>query len=256
VKIEMAMTIYQAAVLLAAGTLGGIASTVASVASVVSYPVLLALGLPPLSANVTNTMSLVLTGAGSVLGSRPELDGQRGRVLRLGAVTAPGGAAGAAVLLLAPAGAFGFVVPVLIGGASLVLLAQPAIRGLSPRPDAERSWWRLAVVFGVAAYVGYFGAAGGVLMLAALAAMFSESLLRVNAIKNAISGAANGVAAVMFAAFAPVHWVFVPPLAAGFLAGGFTGPRLVRRLPVKALRVFVALCGLALAVRLGMAAYG
>jgi uncharacterized membrane protein YfcA len=250
------MTIYQAAILLAAGALGGIASTVASIASVVSYPVLLALGLPPLSANVTNTMSLVLTGAGSVLGSRPELAGQRARVLRFGAVTALGGAAGAAVLLLAPASAFGFVVPVLIGGASLLLLAQPVIRGLSPQPGAERSRWRLAAVFGVAAYVGYFGAAGGMLLLAVLATMISESLPRVNAVKNAISGSANGVAAVMFAAFAPVHWIFVPPLAAGFLAGGFTGPRLVRRLPVQALRLFVALCGLALAVKLGAAAYG
>jgi hypothetical protein len=250
------MTFSQAVILLAAGTLGGIASTVASIASVVSYPVLLALGLSPLSANVTNTMSLVLTGAGSVLGSRPELAGQRERVLRLGVITALGGAAGAAVLLLAPPGGFGFVVPVLIGGSSLLLLAQPMIRGFSPRPGAERSRWRLAGVFGVAAYVGYFGAAGGVLLLAMLASMISESLVRVNAIKNAISGAANGVAAIMFAAFAPVHWVFVPPLAAGFLIGGFTGPRLVRRLPVKALRVFVAVCGLALAVKLGAAAYG
>lgn len=253
--IDVTMTLYQAVALLAAGTVGGIASTVASIASVVSYPVLLTLGLPPLTANVTNTMSLVLTGAGSVLGSRPELAGQRARVLRLGLVTALGGAAGAAILLLAPASAFGLVVPALIGGAALLLLAQPMIRGLSPVPGAERSRWRLAAVFGVAVYVGYFGAAGGVLLLAVLAAMISESLVRVNAIKNAINGAANGVASVLFAAFAPVHWLFVPPLAAGFLVGGFTGPRLVRRLPVQALRLGIALCGLALAVKLGVTAY-
>lgn len=255
VMIDVTMTLYQAVALLAAGTVGGIASTVASIASVVSYPVLLTLGLPPLTANVTNTMSLVLTGAGSVLGSRPELAGQRARVLRLGLVTALGGAAGAAILLLAPASAFGLVVPALIGGAALLLLAQPMIRGLSPVPGAERSRWRLAAVFGVAVYVGYFGAAGGVLLLAVLAAMISESLVRVNAIKNAINGAANGVASVLFAAFAPVHWLFVPPLAAGFLVGGFTGPRLVRRLPVQALRLGIALCGLALAVKLGVTAY-
>jgi len=249
------MTTYQALVLLAAGTLGGVASTVASIASVVSYPVLLALGLPPLSANVTNTVSLVLTGAGSVLGSGPELEGQRDRVLRFGAVTALGGAAGAAVLLLAPASAFGVVVPVLIGVASLLLLVQPKIRGMSPRPGAERSGWRLAGIFGVAAYVGYFGAAGGVLLLAVLAATISEPLVRVNAIKNAISGAANGVAAVIFAIFAPVHWPFVPPLAAGFLIGGFTGPRIIRRLPVTALRAGVSLGGLALAIKLGVSAY-
>jgi len=249
------MTVDQAFVLLAAGVLGGLASTVASVASVVSYPILLALGLPPLSANVTNTVSLVLTGAGSVLGSRPELAGQRPRVLRLAVVTAFGGAAGAAVLLLSPASAFGIVVPVLIGGASVLLLAQPKIRALSPRPGAERSRRRLAGVFGAAVYIGYFGAAGGILMIAALCTMISESLIRINALKNAILGAANGVAAIIFATFAPVHWAFVPPLAAGFLIGGFAGPRVVRRLPVQALRVFVALCGLALAVRLGVAAY-
>jgi len=249
------MTVDQAFVLLAAGVLGGLASTVASVASVVSYPILLALGLPPLSANVTNTVSLVLTGAGSVLGSRPELAGQRPRVLRLAVVTAFGGAAGAAVLLLSPASAFGIVVPVLIGGASVLLLAQPKIRALSPRPGAERSRRRQAGVFGAAVYIGYFGAAGGILMIAALCTMISESLIRINALKNAILGAANGVAAIIFATFAPVHWAFVPPLAAGFLIGGFAGPRVVRRLPVQALRVFVALCGLALAVRLGVAAY-
>jgi uncharacterized membrane protein YfcA len=249
------MTMFQGLVLLAVGVLGGVASTVASVASVVSYPALLALGLPPLSANVTNTLSLVLTGAGSVLGSRPELAGQRGRVVRLAVITALGGAVGAAVLLLAPASAFEVVVPLLIGGAALLLLVQPLIRGLAPRPGAERSRWRLAGVFGVAVYVGYFGAAAGVLMLAVLTAMISESLIKLNAIKNAILGAGNGVAALMFAAFAPVHWLFVPPLAAGFLLGGYIGPRLVRRLPVRALRVIVALCGLALAVKLGAAAY-
>jgi uncharacterized membrane protein YfcA len=255
VMIDPTMTVYQAFVLLAAGVLGGLASTVASVASVVSYPVLLALGLPPLSANVTNTVSLVLTGAGSVLGSRPELAGQRSRVLRLGLITAAGGAAGAAALLLAPASAFGVVVPVLIGGSALLLLAQPMIRGLAPRPGGERSRWRLAAVFGVAMYVGYFGAAGGVLLLALLCTMISEPLVRVNAAKNAITGAANAVAAVLFAIFAPVHWWFVPPLAAGFLVGGFTGPRLIRRLPVQALRVFIAVCSLALAVKLGITAY-
>jgi hypothetical protein len=249
------MTVVQALALLCTGIAGGLASTVASIASVVSYPALLAFGLPPLAANVTNTMSLVLTGAGSVLGSRPELAGQRDRALRLCVVTAFGGAAGAAVLLLAPPAAFGLVVPVLIGGASVLLLVQPRIRALSPRPGAERSVRGLAGVFCAAVYIGYFGAAGGVLMVALLATMISESLIRLNALKNAILGAANAVAAVIFAVFAPVHWLFVPPLAAGFLIGGYTGPRLVRRLPVRALRLFVAVCGLALAVKLGASAY-
>ena len=198
------MTVYQAMALLAAGIGGGIAGTMASVASVVSYPALLALGLPPLAANVTNTMSLVFCVPGAVLGARPELSGQRSRVLRFGAVMAVGGALGAAVLLLAPPGAFALAVPVLICAAAAVVLLQPRLRALAPRPGAEHSRRRLAVMFCVAAYLGYFGAAGGVLLLAALAATISESLIRINAIKNVISGAANLVAAALFAAFAPV----------------------------------------------------
>ncbi len=184
------MTIDQTMALLAVGVGGGIAGTMASVASVVSYPALLALGLPPLAANVTNTMSLVFCVPGAMLGSRSELSGGR-----------------------------------------------------------------LAVLFGVAVYLGYFGAAGGVLLLAALAATLSESLIRVNAIKNVVAGAANLVAALLFALYAPVDWAFVPPLAAGFLIGGYAGPRLARHLPAAALRVVVALAGLALAVKLGASAY-
>ena len=249
------MTVFRVLVLLAAGAGGGIAASVASVASVVSYPALLALGLPPLAANVTNTMALIFNVPGAMLGSRPELDGQRPRVLRMSAVTAVGGALGAAVLLLAPAAAFARVVPVLIGAASVTLILQPRLRALSPAPGAERSKSRLAAMFAAAVYIGYFGAAGGVLLLAILAATISESLIRINAIKNVVGGAANLVAAGLFTLYAPVDWAFVPPLAIGFLAGGFTGQNLVRHLPVAALRVVVALAGLGLAVRLGVAAY-
>ena len=234
------MTIYQAIALLAAGVGGGIAGTMASVASVVSYPALLALGLPPLAANVTNTVSLVLLVPGAVAGSRPELAGQRSRVLRIGAVMAAGGAVGAVILLLAPPGAFALVVPVLIVFAAVLIVVQPRLAALAPRPGAEHSRWRLAALFGVAVYQGYFGAAGGVLVLAVLAATLTESLIRVNAIKNVVSGAANLVAATIFALDAPVDWAFVPLLSAGFLIGGYAGPRLVRYLPVSVLRMVVA----------------
>jgi uncharacterized membrane protein YfcA len=244
------MTMYQAVALLGAGIGGGIAGTMASVASVVSYPALLALGLPPLAANVTNTMSLVFCVPGALLGAQPELSGQRARVLRYGAVMAAGGALGAAVLLLAPPGAFALAVPVLVCSAAVLVLLQPRLRALSPRPRRH-----LVVMFCVAIYLGYFGAAGGVLVLAALAATLSESLIRINAIKNVVSGAANLIAASLFALYAPVDWAFVPPLAAGFLVGGYAGQRLVRHLPVAVLRVVVALAGLALAVKLGISAY-
>ena len=251
------MKVSEALVLLAAGTAGGIFSTVVAIASLVTYPVLLALGVPPLAANMTNTVSLVLTGAGSVASSRPELAGQGRRVLRLGAITALGGAAGAAVLLLTPASAFTVVVPVLIGGASLVLLVQPRISLLTP-PAVLDTRHRLALgaaLFAVAMYVGYFGAAAGVMLLVVLSAVIREPLVRVNAIKNAVSGMANAMAAVCFALFGDVRWKLVLPLAAGFLIGGWIGPKIARRVPAGVFRVFVSLCGLGLAVKLGISAY-
>jgi uncharacterized membrane protein YfcA len=249
------MKFSEVLVLLAAGTLGGIFSTVVSIASLVSYPVLLALGVPPLSANMTNTVSLVLTGAGSVASSRPELAGQGRLVLRLGAVTALGGAAGATVLLVTPASTFTVVVPVLIGAASVVLLVQPKIRKLAPAPDDGHRLVQRIALFAVAMYVGYFGAAAGVMLLVVLNMMIEESLVKVNAVKNAVSGMANAMAAVCFALFGDVRWTFVAPLAAGFLIGGWIGPKIARKVPAEAFRVFISLCGMGLAVKLGISAY-
>ena len=253
--IALDMSILLILALLAAGIGGGIAGTAASVASVVSYPALLALGLPPLAANVTNTVSLVFCVPGSVLGARQELAGQRPRIRRFAVIMAAGGALGAGILLLAPPGAFALAVPVLIGVAAVLILVQPKLRALAPRPGAEQSRQRLAVLFAVAVYLGYFGAAGGVLVLAALAATLTEPLVRVNAIKNVVAGAANLVAALVFTLYAPVDWAWVPPLAAGFLIGGYTGQRLVRHVPAGVLRAVVAAAGLALAVKLGISAY-
>jgi uncharacterized membrane protein YfcA len=110
-------------------------------------------------------------------------------------------------------------------------------------------------LFAVAMYVGYFGAAAGIMLLVVLSGMIDEPLVRVNAIKNALSGAANAMAAVCFALFGDVRWKLVVPLAAGFLIGGWIGPAIARRVPAQAFRVFVAVCGLGLAARLGFSAY-
>jgi len=249
------VTVADVAALAGAGALAGMISVIAGLASLVSYPVLLALGLPPLSANMTNTVALAFTGAGAAAGSRPELAGQGGRVRRLGLVTALGGASGAALLLLTPPGLFENVAPALIGGSALMLLVQPLTRRWPGRAGAERSWPLQAVMFGVAVYIGYFGAAGGILMLAVLAAMLAEPLARVNAVKNVVAGLANAVASLGFAAFGPVRWAFVVPLAAGFLAGGWAGPAVVRKLPGPVLRALIGVAGLAVAVKLGIATY-
>jgi len=256
--------------LAAAGVAAGVISTVVGLASVISYPALLAIGLPPLAANMTNTVALLFTGVGAAAGSRPELAGQATRVRRLGTIAALGGGAGAALLLITPSQTFVRLAPVLIGAASLALLA-PSRQDRAPPHDAgpghdersrgagpgrdERRPWLLAGVFGVAVYIGYFGAAGGIVMLALLIAMVAEPLARVNAVKNMLGATGNAVAAVAFAVFGHVDWAAVVPLAAGFLVGGWTGPALVRRIPGRVLRLGVAVCGLAVAVRLGISAY-
>lgn len=241
--------------LFGAGVVAGVVSVVASLATLVSYPALLAVGLSPLSANVTNTAALVFVGAGAAAGSRPELAGQRRRLVRLALLNAAGGGLGAALLLLTPAGAFEAAVPWLVAAASLVLLAPARWRRASAGQDRTDSAGLHAAVFLVAVYTGYFGAAGGVLVLAVLTALLAQPLARLIAMKNVISSAANLTATVAFAAFGPVSWVHVPPLAAGFFAGGWLGPRIVRRLPAGPLRVFIALCGLAVAAVLGWDAY-
>ena len=113
-----------------------------------------------------------------------------------------------------------------------------------------------AALFAVAVYIGYFGAAAGILLLVVLSAMISEPLVKVNAIKNAVNGMPNAMAAGCFALFGDVRWKLVVPLAAGFLIGGWIGPKIARRVPAGVLRVLVSMGGLGLAVKLAISAYG
>jgi uncharacterized protein len=256
------VTVGTAALLLVAGVAGGLSGSIAGLASLFSYPALLAAGLPATAANVTNTVSLAVGGVGAVAGSRPELAGQGATARRLGAVCVLGGAAGAGLLLVTPPGVFEKVVPVLVGGASLALLARRRVRaadpvGPRPGPAASRAG-RAALVGGsflTALYGGYFGAAAGVVMLALLHAALREPLPRVNALKNLLLGLANAVAAIGFAVFGPVSWSAALPMTVGLLAGSWAGPSVVRRVPAGPLRVAIALAGLALAVRLAVDAW-
>lgn len=240
--------------LVLAGFGGGLTGSMAGLASLVSYPALLAVGLAPVSANVTNTVALVFSSVGSVWGSAPELRGQRARARRLGVLAVAGGVAGGLLLLLTPGALFARLVPWLIGAGSLAILARRHAEPVDS--DAPVPGWEVAAaVFAIGLYGGYFGAAAGVIMLAVLMWSTGDGLPRTNALKNVLLGLANGVAAVAFAVFGPVRWTAVVPLAAGFLVGGRLGPVLVRRLPAGPLRLAIALAGLVLAVRLGLQAY-
>ncbi|KPM57557.1 transporter [Frankia sp. R43] len=239
--------------------LAGITSTVAGLASLVSYPALLAVGLEPRTANMTNTAALLFVALGAALGSRTELAGQGGRVARFGAATLTGGALGAVLLMTTPARAFELVVPWLIVGAAVLLVLSPRLRpatgDTAAGPLDPRGPGLLAAVFAVSIYTGYFGAGAGVALLAIMAVMIPEPLARVNAVKNVASGFSNAVAAVLFAVVGSVAWTAAAPLAAGLLAGGAIGPRIVRALPAELLRWIIAAAAVGLAVSLGLDAY-
>lgn len=237
------MTASGFALLFAAGVAAGLSGAVAGLASLFSYPALLAVGLPATTANVTNTVCLFFQGAGALAGSRPELRGAGPSVRRWVGPAVLGGAVGAALLLATPDGGFERIVPFLVAGASLLLL-------VGPRPDTVvRAPGRGVApgVFAVAVYGGYFGAAAGVLMLALLASLPGATLLRANALKNVLTWSANSVAAVGFALFGDVAWSAVPALAIGLFAGARLGPALARRIPPRVLRTGIAVAGLGLA---------
>jgi uncharacterized membrane protein YfcA len=256
------VSVWEFGLLVLAGMGSGLIGSIAGLASLISYPALLAAGLPPVTANVTNTAALVLTGVGSVSASRPELKGQGRRLVPLAIAAALGGAAGAALLLSTPTEAFERIVPWLIGGASLAILVQRPLpelaregaRAHAGHPHRDPRWLPLAV-FAIAIYGGYFGAAAGVVILATFLLTTGEGLPRSNAMRNVVLGVANATAAIGFVLFASIAWSAALPLAIGLFLGSLVGPRIVRRAPQTALRRIIALAGLGLAVYLGVEAY-
>ncbi len=241
--------------LLLAGAAAGLIGSVAGLASLISYPALLAVGLGPVQANVTNTVSLVWSGVGSALGSRVELTGQGLRLRPLMAAAALGGLTGGGLLLLTPADAFEAVVPWLIALASVMVLVAPAPDELATH-TADRAGPLLVVgIFVIGIYGGYFGAAAGVMMLAVLLLLARDTTVRAIAAKNVLLGVANGVAALSFVLLGPVDWAAVLPMAVGFFAGGRLGPAVARRAPARLLRVLVGLSGLGLAAYLALETY-
>jgi uncharacterized protein len=247
------MTVVEAAALVLAGVAAGLVGGAAGLASIISYPALLAVGLSPVSANVTNTAALVFSGAGAALGSRPELRGQRRRARVLGVAGLAGGLLGAALLLLTPSDTFAKLVPWLIGLSALaILLPRPRAEPDGPVRDRR---WVVGSVFGIAVYGGYFGAAAGVMLLALLLATTAETLPQSNAMKNLVLFGANLVAALIFSVGSSVHWLAALPLAVGFFLGGMLAPRAVRRLPAGPLRLVIAVAGAVIAIKLALQAY-
>lgn len=264
------MGLLEAAAILLAGVGAGAINTIVGSGTLLTFPTLLALGVPPVTANMSNNVGLVPGSVAGVIGYRRELQGQRPRVVRLLVASLIGGVVGAVLLLVLPPGAFEAIVPVLILVGVALVVAQARLSALVrarvaagavdtgqdlPQSRAARDgpWWVWPAVLLTSVYGGYFGAAQGVLLIAILGIGIHESLQRVNAVKNVLAGSVNAVAAIVFIGVAElgllggdaeIDWLLVLLIAVGATAGGFLGAGLGRRLPPPVLRSVIVVVGL------------
>lgn len=247
------MSFVDLLLLVLAGIAAGTVGYATGLASLISYPALLLAGLPPMTANVTNTVALVASGVGSFAKSgRVLLVDDGGKSFARDALMAlAGGVVGAAALLLAPPSIFVVVVPYLVALASVALLLQPRLRARVGERAEHPGWW-VAGVFLVAIYGGYFGAGAGVMFVALAMVLTGLPLWRATLLKSALLGIANAVAAIGFLVFADVHLVAALAMGAGCLLGGWLGPPIVERLPATPLRITIGVAGLGLAVWLAV----
>ena len=250
------MTGLEVAAVLLAGVAAGTINTVVGSGTLITFPTLLALGVPPVTANVSNTVGLVPGSLSGAVGYRRELVGQRGRLLRLAPASVLGAIAGAVLLLVLPSAAFDAIVPVLIGVGVLLVVTGPAIqRRVAARHEARGgipdhgAAWVWPAVAGAGVYGGCFGAAQGVLLMAILGIGVDDDLQRHNATKNVLALLVNGVAALVFIAVADVDWTVAGLIAVGSVVGGQIGAGVGRRLPAGLLRAVIVVVGIvALAV--------
>ena len=232
---------------------GGINAVVGS-GTLITFPVLLAVGYGPVTANVSNTVGLFPGSISGAIGYRAELAGQRRRVQVLGVAALLGGITGAVLLLELPPKAFEAIVPVLIAVALVLVVLQPRLsRALDARRERARPHGGPLLWIGVyltGIYGGYFGAAQGVLLLAVEGIAIPEDLQRLNALKNVLAAIVNGVAAVIFVAVADVAWLPALLLAVGATVGGQLGAKVGRRLSPAVLRGVIVVVGVAAIVLL------
>ncbi|QMU78495.1 sulfite exporter TauE/SafE family protein [Streptacidiphilus sp. PB12-B1b] len=249
------MSPWEAVGVFAAGIGAGAINAVVGSGTLITFPVLLAVGLPPVTANVSNTLGLVPGSLSGAYGYRAELGGQRDRLIRLGTASLFGGILGAVLLLILPADAFQAIVPVLIGIALLLVVLQPWLAKVvaARRTGPARAEGGIALILGVFAsgvYGGYFGAAQGVLLLGLMGLLLADDLQRINATKNILAMIVNGVAAVVFLIDGRIDWTAAGLIAGGSVIGGQIGSRVGRRLPPVALRAIIVVVGLAAIVKL------
>jgi uncharacterized protein len=229
------------------GVVSGAINVIAGAGSLLTYPLLIALGLPPVAANVSNDIGMVPGNLSGVMGLRGDLTGQRQLLRTLVPRAMVGSVIGAGALLLAPGSAFAWVAPPLLLLASGLTLGQPMLARRTRR-DAQRGRLLHLSVDATSVYGGYFGTGIGLMFMAVLGVFRDETPAQLNAVKTVLQLVANGLAGVVFALVAPVDWPAAAALACGSVAGGQLGARLARHVSASMLRTIVASVGIAAAV--------
>jgi uncharacterized protein len=240
--------------LAAAAFAAGAVNAVAGGGSLISFPALVAVGVPTLAANVTNQIALLPGYVGGTLAYRDELRGQRQRAVPLLVTSAIGAVVGALLLVISSQRLFALLAPLLVLVAVGLLVAQPRLSRVAAEyashPDAREVPGRglHAANFAASIYGGYFGAGLGIMLLAILAVGLEDSLQRLNALKGLLSLVVGVVAAVFFALFGPVHWDAAAVMAVASFVGGHAGVGVARRISDRALRLGIIVIGSAVAV--------
>lgn len=246
---------FDTGVLLAgAGFVAGAINAIAGGGSLVTFPALVASGLPTLDANVTNTVAVWPGYVGGTVGYRRELTAQQGRARALGVTSLVGAGTGSLALLAADDGVFDVVVPFLVALSAVLVVLQPRAAALVRRRAASRpvvravGWETHVAVLLASIYGAYFGGGLGVLLLATLGIFVHDTLQRLNALKSLLSLVINTLALVLFSLFGPVDWRSVVVIAPACLIGGYVGARAARRIPAEVLRIGIFVLGMVVAI--------
>lgn len=249
------MTVVEGVLVLLAGMAAGTLNAVVGAGTLITFPTLLAIGVPPITANVSNTVGLVPGSVAGAHGFRRELAGNWGVAARMGVMSCLGGIAGGLLLLLVPEDAFAAVVPALLLFSGVLALLQPRVAAMVRRRAGQEHLDTRSLTIGLAVgvllagvYGGYFGAAQGVILLALLGISWTTDLNRANGVKNVLGAIVNGVSATVFVVSGEVDWRIAGLVAGGATVGGVLGARIGRRLPAPVLRALIAVVALVAAV--------
>lgn len=227
--------------LLVGGFFAGLSASMASFASLISYPVLLSVGIPPVFANVTNDVAIISNSVGATISSTKELHGKWKLVGKLAVCTVIGSIIGSVLLLAFPGKVFEKLVPFFTALAGIMILVS-GHHEVKAHEQASLGKKILSgfllIVMGI--YEAYFGAAGGVVVLVILTYLVSGTFLEINAIRNVICGLADFVALIIYAFFSKIYWIDAIPMAIGMFIGGYVGPILLRYIPAKVMRRIIA----------------